>query len=108
MLRSIQVVNHAGIVGSTKDTTHTGRPATLVRASRRTSVALLQLGCGTASAGIWELRVHGPLGLIRSHRRSPITTAEAPRRMSYDIRFGAANLHVVTMPFLGFERRDSV
>ena len=68
----------------------------------------VQVGCGTVSAGIWELRVQGPPGLIRSQRRSPITTADAPPRMSYDIRFGATNFQVVTIPPVGFERSDSV
>ena len=101
-------MNHAGIVGSAKDTSHAGRPSTVLRARSRASIVPLpQLGCGTVSAGIWELRVHEPPGLIRSHRFSPMTTAAAPPRMPYAIRFGATNFHVVTMPPLGFDRSDS-
>ena len=104
---SIHAVNQAGTDGVTNETIHTGRPPTVALPSTCASwTSLPHVGPGTCRVVDWD-STHLPPGLVRSHRRAPITTAAAPPWIWYVSRSGLAIRQVVTSPTVGPERSDS-
>src|SRR5690242_19950661 len=104
---SIHAVNQAGTAGVTNETIHTGRPSTVALPSTSAfRTPLPHVGAGTCRVDDWDA-THLLPGLVRSQRRSPITTAAAPPWIWYASRSGLDIRQVVTSAPAGPERRVS-
>src|SRR2546429_5986774 len=100
--RSIQVVNHAGTDGVSKETIQTGRLPTRPLPSTRAFVTgPPQVAWGTRTA-VDSDSAHRAPGFSWSQRRDPITIPDAPPpRIPYDRRAGAPQRHRGGRPLAG-------
>src|SRR5690348_7844363 len=92
---SIRAWNHAGVVGSKNETSHTRWPATVSEPSTRASDTAAQNGTGCWIGGSCTERTQRLCGVARSQRKWPMMIEDEWPRIVYERPLGAFALYTV-------------